>query len=124
MAEQKKLSEVIPPYVYTGVGNRGRESIGLISCMIPGCENSDEAKLHVLEIKEETTQPDKDNYFKFHQKIKVRCDVCGKSYILKLITTKKKTQDEQGNTQEEDVAINADAYNETETEYYGNIGML
>ncbi len=124
MADQKKLSDVIPPYVYTGVGNRGRESINLISCMIPGCENSDESKLHVVEIKEEITPADKENYFKSLQRVKVKCDACGKTYILKLITTKKKTQDDKGDTQEEDVAISADAYNETETEYYGNIGML
>ena len=124
MADQKKLSEIIPPYVYTGLGNRGRESIGLISCMIPGCENSDESKLHVIDIHEENTAPDNDNYFKTIQKVKIRCETCNQSYILKITTTKKRTKDESGNVVDEDVAIQADAFNETETEYYGNIGLL
>lgn len=124
MVEEKRLGDVIPPYVYTGLGNRGREAINLIACMVPGCDNSDEEKLHILEVKEENTAPDKDNFFKNIQKIKIHCDTCAKTFILGLTTVKKNTKDENGNLTAEDVAITAEAFNESGTESYGNIGML
>ncbi len=124
MSEKLNLEDEIPGSVYVGLGRRGREAIDLVACFVPGCDNTDEKKLHLLEKSENTGEVDASGYFTQTKKLKTHCDVCDHDFVLTMEFVYKKVEDEEGNQKDKMFAVVANAYSGDEKEHYGELGRV
>ncbi|MEJ2296438.1 MAG: hypothetical protein P8Y23_16935 [Candidatus Lokiarchaeota archaeon] len=82
MDDNYDLRQEIPSYAYISLARRGMEKISLDQCFLPNCDNEDIKLLEPLKIEESEDEE------KIVKKIHIKCNKCGRTFILKLETLK------------------------------------
>ncbi len=118
------LWDEIPGYAFMALGRRGREEVSLDECFVPGCENTDQGKLHPIEKKVESKKNEEKQTEVRKVKFLIHCDDCGKNFHLVFtrhydLEGKEEEDHESAMVMEEVSASDAD-----DNENYGNIGYI
>lgn len=82
----EELWNILPKTVYVGLGQRGREAIGVEQCWLPGCDNTDKNMLEPFEKNEIASEKNNDGSYFICQKVKTKCKKCGGTFQFALRT--------------------------------------